>query len=59
MNFSNRENAENAAQRCSVKVVISGKEVRVGWGRSRPGRQEKGKGRDNDAQGMIGGSGAE
>lgn len=49
VNFSSRDSAETAAQRCSVKVVISGKEVRVGWGRSRPGR--KGKGRDNDADG--------
>ncbi|KAH9813935.1 hypothetical protein DFH28DRAFT_929488 [Melampsora americana] len=36
INFINRRVAEDAASRCSVRVQISGKEVMVRWGRSKP-----------------------
>lgn len=39
VNFRRREEAEEAAQRCAVKVELAGKEVRVAWGRSRPGKK--------------------
>lgn len=39
VNFRAREQAEWAAERCAVKVEIGGKEIRVSWGRSRPGKK--------------------
>ena len=35
VNFRNRETAENAAQRSSVRMQVDGKEVSVRWGRSK------------------------
>ncbi|SPO35232.1 related to Cell cycle control protein cwf5 [Pseudozyma flocculosa] len=39
VNFKTRQAAEWAAERCAIKVELGGKEVRVGWGRSRPGKK--------------------
>jgi pre-mRNA-splicing factor RBM22/SLT11 len=36
VNFRSRKEAEAAAERCAVKLVLDGQEVRVSWGRSRP-----------------------
>lgn len=36
VNFADREAAEAAAARSSVKVVLGGREAKVQWGRSRP-----------------------
>ncbi|EGG09982.1 uncharacterized protein MELLADRAFT_71106 [Melampsora larici-populina 98AG31] len=40
INFINRGVAEDAASRCSVRVQISGKEVMVRWGRSKPKKND-------------------
>jgi len=37
VNFANRSAAESAAERCAFKMDLNGTEVRVAWGRSRPG----------------------
>ncbi|CEH17829.1 pre-mrna-splicing factor slt11 [Ceraceosorus bombacis] len=49
VNFKRREDAESAAMRCAVKVLIDGKEVRVAWGRSRKGKSGGGKKISSDA----------
>jgi len=36
VNFADREAAELAAAKSSVRVVLGGKEAKVQWGRSRP-----------------------
>jgi pre-mRNA-splicing factor RBM22/SLT11 len=39
VNFASRGDAESAAQRCAFKMELDGKEIRVAWGRSRPGNK--------------------
>lgn len=43
VNFTNRAGAESAAERCAFKMQLDGTEIRVAWGRSRPGSQAKEK----------------
>jgi len=41
VNFATRGAAETAAERCAFKMELDGKEIRVAWGRSRPGNKPK------------------
>lgn len=41
VNFTNRANAESAAVKCAFRMELDGTEVRVAWGRSRPGSKAK------------------
>lgn len=39
VNFTTRDAAVKAAQQCSPKIDLGGKEVRVTWGRSKPAKK--------------------
>lgn len=39
VNFRSRQAAETAAERCALRMELNGNEVRVAWGRSRPGKK--------------------
>lgn len=39
VNFRTRRAAEAAAERCAMRMELDGKEIRVAWGRSRPGKK--------------------
>lgn len=41
VNFASRPAAESAALICAFKMQLDGKEIRVAWGRSRPGGKAK------------------
>ena len=38
---SERKAAEDAATRCAVGIELDGKDVKVAWGRSRPGKGQQ------------------
>ncbi|KAH0446010.1 hypothetical protein IEQ34_025155 [Dendrobium chrysotoxum] len=39
VNFRSRNAAESAAERCALRMDLDGQEIRVAWGRSRPGKK--------------------
>lgn len=49
VNFTSRQAAEAAAERCSIKVELGGQQVRVSWGRSRKGKKPASAGADAGA----------
>lgn len=41
VNFTSRQKAESAAQRCALRMDLGGQEIRVSWGRSRPTKKSQ------------------